>query len=357
MKRESLSKNPDSRISKTNLQIESNSLGKLLTETKDILIEKGIKSESQKGATYSLNNVLLSWENPKTDNTRYTFWSKKANDWYQRVFVRKESAKLPEELPESGDLLFPYTYAQRGRLYDGSWGLGLAVVNAARKLKTDLNKVCMDRKSVNSWLGKMGEMVHIQNVMAVLIWWKKDIFNFWLKNYRTLEILVENTRFDPLEKISEEIRLAPLTRRAITPSLVYSIDYMLTPMIGIPPYQNFQLLPSEKDSPLSSLHWHRSLDASGGAQLDFNHDLEWLSFACRKTRRRMGTISILVGNLHLYVSSEGKKEESILANESIEDRLNMWTDGYRSGKGVVKDLLQKDAYQKNLNRVYSSLEI
>ncbi len=343
------------KVNQKSLVIESSNLKNLLQKTKQILLKRGKKARSQRGFTWSLNSVLLRWTRSSEDKERYSFWSKKEDGWYQDNFVRKEGAILPEQLASKGGLLFPYTYAQRSRFYDSGWGYGLAVVRAAKSLARRMKDVCGNFANFNSWLSEMSELIHIQTVLSVLIWWKRDLFNYWLNNQDILEKIVKATRVDVLEKIAKEVDEYPLTRRAITPSFMYVTDYLLHPQMGVPPYQAFQLLPGREGSPLSSLHWHRSLDSSGGGQLDFNHDFAWLSFACSKTRRKMGDITILASNLHLYAVSERDIMKDVVPNDDIQSWLARVTDGYKSGKGTAKDLLKKDVYHKNAKMVYSVL--
>jgi thymidylate synthase len=126
-------------------------------------------------------------------------------------------------------------------------------------------------------------------------------------------------------------------------------------MMGVPPYQLFQLLPGKDKEVLSSMHWHRSLDASGGAQLDFNHDYNWLKLACNKTGRRFGSITIVVGNLHLYADNQSDAKNEILSNDNIKEKLKMWVDGYESGDGTPHLILQRKAYQINFKRAFRAL--
>lgn len=336
-----------------NLVIKSSSLGGLLQKAKKILLEKGVKTKSQRGLTWSLNKILLVWTNPQAGKERYSFWSKKEDQWYQNIFVKKRKSHCPENLAKKNDWLFPYTYAQRSRFCDGGLGYSLALVKAAKKIDTNLNQILGNPGDFTSWLAKIGEMVHLQNILSVLKWWQKDLFIYWFNNEKLLQAILNKTRIDALERIIQEINACSLTRRAITPSFIYPLDYFLKPAMGLPPYQNFQLLPGKEKEPLSSLHWHRSLDAAGGAQLDFNHDFDWLAKAGLKTNRPMGTIAILVGNLHLYADSEKKARHTIIPNDNIKKWLAKVTDGYQSGSGGVANLLAQKTYQKNISTIFS----
>jgi hypothetical protein len=120
-----------------------------------------------------------------------------------------------------------------------------------------------------------------------------------------------------------------------------------------PPYQLFQLLPADADAPLGSIHEHRSLDVVAGAQLDFLHDLRWLSEASHALQRPTGDISIVAHNLHEYQSllpaEMGRQQEN---TTEIEQWLCSVTDGYPSGQGIPPLLLQQPAYATNAERIY-----
>jgi hypothetical protein len=278
---------------KENFTVRSENLGDLLASAKKMLLKEGIKAQSQRGTT------------------------------------------------------FPYKYAHRGRYFDNGWGYVLAVCESINSVGGNLGTHLKNKKNFIKWLEEIGEFVHIQTVLSVLSWCgERKNLSFWLKNNQLLKSIIISSRIDPLEKIIKEVKNTPETRRAITPSFMYTSDYLLDPMMGVPPYQNFQLLPGKSSDSLSSLHWHRSLDASGGAQLDFNHDFEWLSMACSKTKRKMGSISIITGNLHLYLPEE---------TDNVKDWLVRVTDGYISGSGSTRELLKKEVYVKNVERVFSLL--
>lgn len=337
--------------------ITSRSLSALLKKTRQTLLSKGKVSKSQRGMTWSLNNVLLVWSSPSTDRKGYDFWPEKEDKWYQNNFVRKETAGLPEDPALKGEILFPYFYSHRSRYHDDGWGYLLGSVRAAKKIHIKKSEMIKDINSFKECLVSLSEYVHLQNLLSVLIWQGSGFFDYWFLNEKLLEETLTNTRFDTLERVVSEVRKNPLTRRAIIPSLMYTTDYLLDPMMGVPPYQNFQLLPSKENTPLSSSHWHRSLDASGGAQLDFHHDFDWLKFACRKTKRKMGSISIFAGNLHLYAATRKEARNKVMTNDNIQGRLKMWTDGYSAGEGIPKVLVKNSHYIKNIRKAYNAIKL
>jgi hypothetical protein len=60
----------------------------------------------------------------------------------------------------------------------------------------------------------------------------------------------------------------------------------------------------------------------------------------------MGSISIITGNLHLYLPEE---------TDNVKDWLVRVTDGYISGSVSTRELLKKEVYVKNVERVFSLL--
>ena len=142
------------------------------------------------------------------------------------------------------------------------------------------------------------------------------------------------------------------SRRAVVSSFSYPhLEDQLYPRMGMPPYQLFQLLPGKDYAPLSSIHVHRSLDVDGGAPLDFYHDLAWLREAGERTGRPVGQITVVAHNLHMYESSEA--QNAGVPKETIEQWLCRVTDGYHAGRGIPRELLTREDYRANVERVWS----
>jgi hypothetical protein len=97
------------------------------------------------------------------------------------------------------------------------------------------------------------------------------------------------------------------------------------------------------------MHVHRSLDVDGGAPLDFYHDLAWLREAGERTGRSTGQITVVAHNLHMYERAEAKHTDA--PKETIEEWLRRVTDGYHSGRGTPRELLAREDYRANVERV------
>src|SRR3989344_1801197 len=180
----------------TPLLIKADLLEELLTKAKETILKKGDKKPSQRGFTWSLNTVLLSWTNPSKDKTRYAFWPEKEDEWYHAHFVAKKKANVPEKLAKKGDYLFPYTYAQRSRFFDTGLGYGLVVLSASDRVKIPFVRALKNKSSFLAWLTDMGEFVHLQTVLAPLTQWGKNGFKFYSKNKEMLVYLLSHSRID-----------------------------------------------------------------------------------------------------------------------------------------------------------------
>jgi thymidylate synthase len=173
----------------------------------------------------------------------------------------------------------------------------------------------------------------------------------FLENPFQVDSFLARSRVDQLKRIIHEINENPASRRAVTVSFVYpELDQRMNPLLGIPPYQFFQLLPGEAHEPLHSFHVHRSLDAGQGVLLDFMHDYAWLTEAAAYVKRPIGSITVTAGDFHVYLPSE--KAPAV-------DRIEQWlmdvTDGYQAGMGTSAKWLQKEKYLQNAKRIYSLL--
>lgn len=338
---------------------ENSSLANLLSEAYNHTIENGIRHDTSRGSTYSAGTIVLVWDvdESRSTNTEGLSWSKSEYERYLECFVRKTPINRPQHLPLSDktEYIFPYKYAERSRYWDNGWGYALKVINATNKLGLQVESFCSSLHDFQSYVTCIGEQVHIQTVLSVLSWLGKDMMSFFIDNQTVLESIVERSECDQLDRIIKEIEGNPASRRAITSSFLYpTIDQQLYPTMGVPPYQNFQLLPRNSDKqPLSSLHYHRSLDAGDGVQLDFMHDLSWLHTACYRLSCPVGKISIVAGDFHVYVSSLEQREVSI--NTGIMDWLMKVTDGYKAGSGYAKELMQSSVYQENSTRIFNNL--
>lgn len=331
--------------------IKGATLKELLAKAHDYVVNHGVKRESSRGSTFSVKALTLVWENPSNSDENYWGWPRESANFYQRIFVDGRPENRPERLAEKGDYLFPYTYAARSRFWDGGWGYIQAVVRATQKLSDDCKAITQNQDAFIDYLSRAGELVHLQVILAVWDWLGSQQMSAFLENPFQVDSFLARSRVDQLKRIINEISDNPTSRRAVTVSFVYpELDQRMKPLLGIPPYQFFQLLPGAAHEPLHSFHVHRSLDAGQGVLLDFMHDYYWLAEAAAKVNRPMGTITVTAGDFHVYLPSE--------AAPAV-DRIAKWlmdvTDGYQAGIGIPAKLLQKEKYLHNAQRIYSQL--
>jgi len=331
--------------------LRGSTLKSLLAEARDYVLKFGVRRESSRGTTYSVSALTLVWEQPSDAEENHWSWPKDQAAFYQEIFVSNRSANCPERLAEPGEYLFPYTYAARSRFWDGGWGYVQAVLRATKAINADPDVFLNDHDVFLAYLARAGELVHLQTILAVWGWLGRRSMLVFLNDASMVQSLIEQTRTDQLARIISEINANPASRRAVTVSFVYpQLDQRMQPLLGIPPYQFFQLLPGEKHEPLNSFHVHRSLDAGQGVQLDFLHDFHWLSEAAQNTNRPLGKITIAAGDFHVYLPTEQAP-----AIDRVENWLLAVTDGYRSGRGLPEELLQKENYLLNAQRIYNLL--
>ena len=122
---------PEQKIPPT-LSLASSSLAELLAQAREALLTHGVRHETQRGATRSLNGVALTWTDPERDTTDGLEWTADEIAWYLRVFVEKRPENDPARLAKDGALVFPYTYAARSRYWDGGWGYLAALLEAIK---------------------------------------------------------------------------------------------------------------------------------------------------------------------------------------------------------------------------------
>ncbi len=326
-------------------------LKELLAEAHEYVVKHGALRESARGKTYSIGTLTLVWQNPSNAEENHWSWPLEAARLYQQIFVEGEVQNQPERLAARGDYLFPYTYAARSRFWDGGWGSALAVIRATQQVTGHGLDILQNEEAFLRYLPDAGELVHLQVVLEVWQWLGRKLMGAFLNDPSLVESFLARTRVDQLKRIIDEIRENPSSRRAVTASFVYpDLDQRVQPLMGIPPYQFFQLLPGEPGEPLNSFHVHRSLDAGQGVQLDFLHDYYWLAEAAQKTGRPLGTVTITAGDFHVYLPSEKAP-----AVDKIEKWLMSVTDGYQAGAGIPATWLQKEAYRQNAHRIFTLL--
>jgi hypothetical protein len=339
-------------------------LGELLESARNHVRRHGAAHMTARGATYSLNQVLLVWEKPQDSEWRSveSMCAQHVAREYYRLFVAPDDGNRPEGSKTDGEMLFPYTYAARSRFWDGGWGYvvqvleALAAEGATEGATEGVGTIPLaSEQEFARFLERVGERVHVQTLLAVLGWLGGDGAIFGGRLDLAREIL-RHTRVDQLQRITAEIGADCSSRRAITASFVYpAADYQLQPLMGIPAYQNFQLLPGNSpDEPLCSLHYHRSLDLMDGILLDFYHDLQWMIDAAKTAGRPLGSIAVLSGNLHVYAPRMDGANRQANTDDMLAWLLRV-TDGYRAGSGAGAELLATNIYRNNVERLYRRL--
>lgn len=337
----------------------SESLSDLLGRARQMLREAGTQHATQRGVTRSANRVVLTWKAPhvrdknapgSSDGLR---WSREDIEWYLRVFVERNEETDPLREVERGGLLFPYTYAARARYWDAGWGAFYRVVVTLKTLDVSLERAAASREAFGEMVAELAERVHVQTVLSLLALYPPATLRTYLEHPELALAAAHAWRRDMLESAIKDVGGNPHSRRAVVGAFSYPhLEEALQPQMGKPPYQLFQLLPDDADTPLSSIHEHRSLDVHGGAPLDFYHDLAWLSEACQDLGREVGDITVVAHNLHEYESLDAN-EVSVSRHDgsAVERWLCQVTDGYRSGLGIPKLLLEEPDYAANVGRI------
>lgn len=344
--------------------VESDSLSELLARARELLHREGVRHGTQRGATRTLNLVTLHWLPPhQLGEVALLPWSAADAEEYLRIFVEKSPGTDPLRPVKAGELVFPYTYAARSRYWDGGWAYLTVLLGALdaweREQGTSLALAAASCDRFAEVVAVLSEALHVQTVLSLLSLYGPQL----LADYRARGTLVEQTahawRRDTLEAAIADVRLTAHSRRAVVPSFAYPhLEGQLQPEMGKPAYQMFQLLPDDADGPVSSVHEHRSLDVVGGAQLDLLHDLSWLRLASERLDRPMGTISVVAHNLHEYEPTENVLPDSApTLAQPEETAIARWlcrvTDGYRTGRGTARALLDQPVYAENLRRIYA----
>jgi hypothetical protein len=334
------------------LSLVSSSLVELLAQARKALMTHGARQETQRGVTRSLNGVTLTWTDPERDTTDGLEWTADEIAWYLRVFVEKRPENDPALLAQDDALVFPYTYAARSRYWDGGWGYLAALLEAVGAEGLTLEGMRVSRELFDETLATLGERLHLQTVLSLLALYPPALLAHWQEHPNLLAKTLSQWRRDLLADAIADIAATPASRRAVVSSLTYPhLEDQLQPRMGMPPYQLFQFLPNEGDTPLSSIHVHRSLDVDGGAPLDYYHDLAWLRDAAERTGRPVGQITVVAHNLHLYERPQEPGAET--PQETIEQWLRRVTDGYATSQGAPRELLAREDYHASVERVWA----
>jgi hypothetical protein len=325
------------------MAVVGSSVTEVLSKAKELILAKGKRKKSQRGETVSLPCVDLVLKDPESDAEPYPVWDQEATDWYLNYFVDKNNRLLPENISEAGQDLTPYTYAHRSRFFDFGLGYTLAFCRAVKALGLDLQR----RKhpdEFSQFLLKVGQKLHLQNVLAVMSWWGRKRLSHWLDTPEDLEDFLDRTRQDTLLEVINQVCHSPKTRRAITPSFIYPNIDLALPAGGVPPYQNYQLLNTPEG--LISIHLHRSMDLGGGIQLDFAHDVSWAKIVAENLGVFPKRIIIRVNDLHLYQTGKAAQPGN------IKEWLTALTDRYPASPEGVEQEWRRPEYEESIKMVW-----
>ncbi len=332
----------------------SPSLADLLAQARQFLAEHAADHATQRGQTRSANNVLLTWQAPHILDAPGLRWSPEEAQWYLHTFVEKHAGTDPLIPASAGQLLFPYTYAARARFWDAGWAHLFILVSAMRQHDITPARLAQSLASFTEAVARLGEHLHLQTILSLLALYPPAILAQFAQQPGFARDMARAWRSDAFQSAVDDLASNPHSRRAVVASFGYPhLEDKLSPQMSKPPYQLFQLLPADADAPLSSIHEHRSLDVVGGAQLDFLHDLSWLTEAGQTLHRPLSDISVVAHNLHEYHNLlPAEMGEQAATTPEIEQWLCSVTDGYPAGKSVPPLLLQQPAYARNLERIY-----
>lgn len=336
------------------IALRSRSLAELLTEARRLIGVRGERHTTQRGITLSLNRVALTWQAPQMVDEPGLPWHAEDVRWYLARFVDKTDETDPLAPPSSGRLHFPYTYAARSRFWDAGWSALQVVLEALREQPSALAEARASLEGFGRLATVLGERLHVQTALALLALYPPLLLAHYLEHPQIARAQAEHWRRDLLASAIADVAANPHSRRAVVGPLGFPhLEDQLEPQMGKPPYQLFQLLPSDQETPIASIHEHRSLDIVGGAQLDFAHDLAWLMEASAALGRPVGDITVVAHNLHEYDDLGAVDAHGVAPQGSeIERWLCRVTDGYRSGTGAAEQMLTRAPYMANLARIY-----
>ncbi|HEX9069706.1 MAG TPA: thymidylate synthase [Ktedonobacterales bacterium] len=322
----------------------------LLAAAHETLLRDGMRHETPRGPTRSLNAVTLTWQSPDADHALPLPWTARDVAWYLDTFVSGHTENDPARPRDTGELVFPYTYAARSRFWDAGWGYLHAAAMTLREAGLHPARLTASRHDFAATLATLGERLHLQTVLSLCAAFPREALLRWLANPAEVAALMAGWRRDTVASAIDDIAVTPGSRRAVVTSLSYPhLEDALIPRMGMPPYQLFQYLPGEQAEPLATIHVHRSLDVLGGVPLDLHHDLLWLREAARQTGRPVGSITVVAHNLHLYERPDLADRDG----EDIETWLCRVTDGYRTGDETAARLLAEPAYAANADRIWA----
>jgi thymidylate synthase len=321
----------------------------VLKQTWDAIKKHGTAYKSQRGFVKSIKGATFVIEDPLNDSKNYPYWNKKADDWYQNNFVRKETNLPPEDISTATEI-YPYKYTWRSRYFDLGYGHIKGVINLLKKLGVkQLN--LKNKAELLNLLKNTYKFYHPELILAVLSWKGSKLINFYLKNQSLLEDELVSNRKDTLLSIIQELKQNPTSRRAIIPSFTYPhIDQSAGEAGGVPVYQNYQLYiefdKKGRTMGLVSFHLHRAFDAYGGMQLDINHDKDWGQIASKELGIPLLRM-VIYGN-DVWVAEKKDTPKDLFKKTNIKSWLLAATDAYDPKSEDIEKRVWSNRYQKKI---------
>lgn len=261
----------------------------------------------------------------------YPYWDKAETDWYLHNFLTDRNTRPVEEFA-GRELQFTYRYCDRSVYADGGFGYLLASIRAMKKL--GVHVLPSDKASALSLISELAHFYHPFNFLNSLLGFGKELFEHFLKNETDLKVIVRSTRRDSLKGIINVLKADPNARNAITPSfMLNNIDFNGI-IKATPPYQNFQVFINQTpngEKYLTTCHLHRSIDAKGGLQLDYAHDLTWGKMVGKELGLPLREVIILANNTHIYLNSSSTNvHQELVGKPQIDQWLMRVTQGYQT---------------------------
>ncbi|RLJ01208.1 MAG: hypothetical protein DRP11_04860 [Candidatus Aenigmatarchaeota archaeon] len=225
-----------------------------------------IDQAGRKERTWDCGNMLLVVENPFSD--RYGFsWSRKEDEWYQDVFVRKSGFEGRYVVEYKGKrAVLPYLYKQQFRFSD--CGLGE---------EADVLEALMETNNEDVILREF--LIHPQVLRGVLESYREKGVNLEkMKKEEVLTALRNESKIKETDQIETVIRRFLKdrnTRRAFITSHVQ--PHLLRHREAVYPYSwhNFYIREIDGERVMVSTTGMRSNDMARGTQLDLNHNIDW----------------------------------------------------------------------------------
>jgi hypothetical protein len=319
------------------MQINATSLGEAQSKLIEKILDSGPLLPSQHGDTQVIfGEQVIAVESSTELDFEYPYWDKLSDEWYRKVFVQAE-ANLPVEQLAKNEFVFAYRYCDRSHFYDGGLGYLLASIKILQQAHASrLDRSSKSIQAIRSAIFESTEVLHPFNFLSALAGFGLDLVNEYLEDTSRLEQLLKAQRKDAIAGLTSVLLADSTSRQAITPSFMYATTDYNGVLRAVPPYQNYQvfIVDDGESKYLLSVHQHRSLDAKGGIQLDYNHDIYWGKMVSKALGIPLRKVVIVANNCHVYL---GQKNAELVNKTNIEDWLVRVTYGYKadSSKGFL----------------------